>query len=97
MAGKKAKKDEFMFGTEAITMRMTDKATSFKDAKGNTLFKLPMSMSGAWSDRRVARALLTLHKSMQPVAPTKKSRTVKVWGIKNGKGPVRMDVEVLET
>ena len=105
MATKKIRKDEFMFGTEAVTMKMTDKDTTFVNSVGNLIFKLDIPMTGAWSDRRVAKALLTLHKSIGvrnfsvalkpakkpvPKAVKKEVKSDKIWAMVGDKGPSKV-------
>lgn len=55
MATKKAKTEKI---NDELTISWTDEQTAFKNSKtGEIVFRLPITMNGAWSDRRVARAI----------------------------------------
>ena len=94
MAKKRAKTEHI---TDDLTISWNEQQTSFKNGKGGSiLFKLPITMEGAWSDRRVARAINMAYVKGFEAASATLSQKAKTWTIKENGGVVKVDAPVAE-
>lgn len=87
MTKKKAKTDVV---NKSLTISYTEEVTAFKtSSKGAILFKLPITMHGAWSDHRVARALHMAYVKGFEAASASATKPTKAWTIKPDGGVVK--------